>query len=597
MKNIFAQRCREALLRRYQQSEVVEPAVRNLEDALARFKKSGCADSNFEKQLHTEDHAEFSQRLGELLLYERLAHAGFQLSSKDRGPDLRVDRNGAITWLELVTPSTGDDTKIKKLHDSYDPLNPNADHGQELSERNLLRVCSQIKGKLEKFEKYLEDGIVHPEDACVIVINDALLCSDFAYVGVAHGANAGIGGRSIVEHAVLGIGHRYWAEIEGETQYRSVSNFREQVINRPEPNRSGNPRKPVPVNLFTKPEQDRPQGMAARAKVISAIMQVTLREDYGHLMQLRDLVERGDRRGEHLLYPGTLVLNPNANVLLSQSARRDLRRMINLPPMSPEQQLEVERQRLAMLTGSPDIPEQQTSLGGDDQTTTELVSAFRADGYVVIPPNESMAAWLEQATEEADRLAMDGQWEDGWLSRHEFGAPIPESKPLQNLLSELLHSPLERLDRNQISVVSAGFSRPGQHRHVDGAHNGIYWHALLVGVLLDNLPACEPQRGNPLVWPGSQYKTLNAFRTLGTNPDPDALRKAIASVSEGITEDGSPIFGDAGTIFVVDHALVHGMADHATPGFVRRVAYYRIGSCTKEPSEVVNRQHFFKPGI
>lgn len=47
----------------------------------------------------------------------------------------------------------------------------------------------------------------------------------------------------------------------------------------------------------------------------------------------------------------------------------------------------------------------------------------------------------------------------------------------------------------------------------------------------------------------------------------------------------------------MDHALVHGMADHSTHGFTRRVVYYRIGDRTAKSAEILDRQHFFKLAI
>lgn len=181
-----------------------------------------------------------------------------------------------------------------------------------------------------------------------------------------------------------------------------------------------------------------------------------------------------------------------------------------------------------------------------------------------------------------------------WLSCHRFGTALPINTRLQDLLSELLHKPSAMLEKNQLSVLYPGYHHERQNRHVDGAQHGIFWHALLVGVLLDELPSDRIDRGNPLVWPGSHLTTQAELSQLGPNPTREKVRDTIDGITRKTVDDGVPISGAPGTMFLMDHALVHGMADQTIQGFERRVAYYRIGNRTEEPSEVVDRRHFFK---
>lgn len=354
---MFAERCREVLLARYQDERLVDTAVSNLETVRARFLRSGCADKNFERELKSDDTGKFAQRLGEMLLFERLNHAGFRLTSAGRGPDFRTEMKGEVAWLELVSPSAGEDTRIDELFASHNPLRPDPNAATELRERVLLRICTGISAKLEAFERYLRDGIVKPGQACVIVINDALMCSPTVpFFGVSLGAEEGIGGGPLAEHAVYGVGHRYWQKSEASSQFEIVSTFREQTNNRPEPAKDGSVREPVPVSLFARPTFERPKEFANRAQVISAVMQVTLREDYGVLMQIRAKVEQEDRVGENLLFPGAVIRNPNALVPLAPSIERGLKTMANLPSLSVEEAMELAQRRFAILTGGRYIP-------------------------------------------------------------------------------------------------------------------------------------------------------------------------------------------------------------------------------------------------
>lgn len=350
MPKMLAERCREALSTHYDE-DTVEASISQLVSVYSRFLESGCADSNFEALLKSQDKATFAQRLGEMLLFERLSHAGFQLKSADSGPDFRVEKNGKVAWLELVTPSVGEDSKIGELFDSHDPLSPSPEATRETSERLLLRVCTGIEAKLSKFEYYRNKGLIKPDEACVIVVNDALLCSDFALSGVSFGASTGLGGSSLVEHAVLGLGHRYWVEDEVTGHYNLQQAFREETPNRPEPTKEGKKRTEVPVSLFTQPTSEQAQALSHRAQGISAVMQITLNAGYGYLMTLRDKAEQQDRLFEDLLFPGTLVKNPYANIALTPALEQDLRKITNLPPLSALEQQKLKQRRFDLLTG------------------------------------------------------------------------------------------------------------------------------------------------------------------------------------------------------------------------------------------------------
>ncbi|WP_155696938.1 hypothetical protein [Burkholderia stagnalis] len=349
MKSRFAARCRAALLARYQDETQADAAIAKLEALYETFLQSGCADRHFERELASENPATFAQRLGELLLFERLSHAGFSLSSVNDGPDFRAELDGQIVWFELVTPSAGEDTRIAELFELQNPLYPDPNAGIELSERCLLRICAGIAAKLNRFEEYLK--FIKPTEACVIVVNDALLCPNVGYYGLSHGADNGIGGESLVRHAVFGVDQPYWEKEVAGGQYKIVERSREEAANRPEPTRDGTPRKPVPVTLFGSPESDRPQVFANRARVISAAMQVTLREDCGVLMTTRDKAEHEDRLAEILLHRGHVVPNPNAQTPLPASFIQRLSSITNLPPPTGEEIADLRRRYFGMVTG------------------------------------------------------------------------------------------------------------------------------------------------------------------------------------------------------------------------------------------------------
>lgn len=276
--------------RRYrgQPADAIDEWVARLLDIYDRYKASGLADSQFDVALAAGG-ATHAQRLGEMLLFDRLDHAGFALDSKDAGPDFRVEADGAVGWLELVTPSTGDDSCIDVMDAAYDPLNPSADSTQKLRDLKLLRVTQALKAKADVLRGYRERGVIPKDGPCVIVVNDALLAANFAMIGVSHGADVGIGGASLIEHAALGTGPAHW-ELEGDSgAYVAVSSSRPHVQKTREVT--------VPVGSFG----------TETMRYVSAALQVTLREDYGFAATLREKPAAAP-----LLHRGTLLQNASA---------------------------------------------------------------------------------------------------------------------------------------------------------------------------------------------------------------------------------------------------------------------------------------------
>jgi hypothetical protein len=288
-----------------------------------------------------------------MLLFERLEHAGYRPEPSPRGwgPDFQIQHDGKQIWLELITPSTGDDVKINELFASHDPLNPCTKVATELRERTLLRMTGAIAEKLNKYERYLKDGVVGSQDALVIVVNDALLCPDAFFYGVSHNADAGVGGQSLAEHAVNGCGRSVWeADSEGKN-YILKRTFREIIDNRPEPTRCGNPRTPVPVSLFGSPAGEEVADIAARSSIISAVLQVTLREDYGVLMILRDKAEIDERLCENLVQSGILVSNPRAKNPIDPPSQRGLMKVVEAPPLTAKELWDLRNRHMKMLLG------------------------------------------------------------------------------------------------------------------------------------------------------------------------------------------------------------------------------------------------------
>lgn len=90
-------------------------------------------------------------------------------------------------------------------------LNPNSDDKNAESQRALLKITGAVKEKNDKFNGYLEDGLVSETDVCVIVINDTLLAMDeVPMYGITAQLVTGQSGLPLVVEALLGLGHCIW---------------------------------------------------------------------------------------------------------------------------------------------------------------------------------------------------------------------------------------------------------------------------------------------------------------------------------------------------------------------------------------------------
>jgi hypothetical protein len=156
-----------------------------------------------------------------------------------------------------------------------------------------------------------------------------------------------------VEHATLRYGHALWVEDGAPGQYKLVPTFRDRAPNRPESAVEGGSRHPVPVTLFAQPADDADREFFKRGNIISGVMQLTLREDYGLLMLLRDKAEKDDQLTARLLYPGTLVPNPYASHPLTDKLKEGLMKIANLKPLSIGEAMNLAERHLESLFGKP----------------------------------------------------------------------------------------------------------------------------------------------------------------------------------------------------------------------------------------------------
>ncbi|UHJ59471.1 hypothetical protein [Vibrio furnissii] len=119
------------------------------------------ADTKFITQFRNH----FAGGYWEMLLAHKLQEQGFDLTSKDDGPDLCTAINGQTAYFEAICPTGGTgDNEVLGL--------PASDYIQALiKEPAALRLTSAFVNKSRIFRNYMTQGIVAQNDILVIAIN------------------------------------------------------------------------------------------------------------------------------------------------------------------------------------------------------------------------------------------------------------------------------------------------------------------------------------------------------------------------------------------------------------------------------------------
>jgi len=160
-------------------------------EAYDSFHALGLADPHFDQELLSGGDVRFAQRLGEMLLAQRLRDAGFVLNSRPKGPDLRATKDGRAVWLELITP--------EPRNFPPDWFEPGEGAWTVPNDQMLLRWTAAIKEKKDRGQAYLVDGVLTSDEPYVIVVNNALLSRWGTEL-------RGISQKPFVVEATLGVG-------------------------------------------------------------------------------------------------------------------------------------------------------------------------------------------------------------------------------------------------------------------------------------------------------------------------------------------------------------------------------------------------------
>jgi len=128
-----------------------------LEKLWARYQPY--ADANFKTAIASD----FQSRFWEMYLAVTLLDLGFNLRRRlelgNEGPDISIQTENTNIWLEAIACGT--------IPDDF----AESENGDPIDESVILRYTSVIAEKFNKYEKYLQEGILSDSEPYIIAIN------------------------------------------------------------------------------------------------------------------------------------------------------------------------------------------------------------------------------------------------------------------------------------------------------------------------------------------------------------------------------------------------------------------------------------------
>lgn len=208
------------------------------------------ADPGFAVAFCTDNEEEFQQRYWELWVGAWLLRQGIQLlPNTGHGPDFGFESNGRRVWIEAVSPGPGRGANRVPEPVYQEPGQPLVAHDVPAREM-LLRHTAGVREKLLKFETYRADGIVQPDDACIVAL-DSSQVGTWGYQGIS-GFPASL-------EAVYPVGpQEVHFPLGGTGEVRTTIQHRPAILNANQAE--------VPTNVFLRPENAGISGILAASE-------------------------------------------------------------------------------------------------------------------------------------------------------------------------------------------------------------------------------------------------------------------------------------------------------------------------------------------
>ena len=108
----------------------------------------------------------FHSRWWEMYLSLGLLQLGFNIArdKRDNGPDIALNFDSSIIWIEAVAPSKG------KTSDRVPTQEPNTVTDMPRRE-GLLRLTQSISSKKEIFDRYIQESVIQDNAPCIIALS------------------------------------------------------------------------------------------------------------------------------------------------------------------------------------------------------------------------------------------------------------------------------------------------------------------------------------------------------------------------------------------------------------------------------------------
>lgn len=177
------------------------PAHRaHMEQMVAEFATSGCADENYLTELAKgdTDKGQFVSRVWEAMLYSRFMAAGWSISGGGAGPDFRLEKDGQKILVEAVAAQPGDPEKGGLPTEWQERRERGGYLGKFQYDNMIPRMTSVLKTKKDNHLKHIKNSFADKDTPFVIAIHDGLL-------GSAHGHHP-CTDLPLIVHAVLPAG-------------------------------------------------------------------------------------------------------------------------------------------------------------------------------------------------------------------------------------------------------------------------------------------------------------------------------------------------------------------------------------------------------
>ena len=155
----------QELFRLYPDYDPYYIAATSIADRREKFEKlyekyHPYADSHFPSEVKKQ----FHQRTWEMYLGCALIERGIKFTSKDVGPDILIEEFGKRIWIECIACTKGEGKdRVPDLQYGVAQNVPD--------EEMIIRITSALKNKFEKYQKYVDKGIIKGEDCFNIAVN------------------------------------------------------------------------------------------------------------------------------------------------------------------------------------------------------------------------------------------------------------------------------------------------------------------------------------------------------------------------------------------------------------------------------------------